>query len=1118
MVSVWGETLRTVAKRLASDWLIVSAAFTTILAAAILLAAGPIYAEAVTISSLRQSIDDATPTESNIDVAVDVFPVFYEDIDQRARSVIRAATGFLGADVHGHIEAGSFGFSDDGPGQLTDLASFQYFEDVESKASLVEGRWPTDDRTPYETAVNRPAASARGLEVGDLIPVVNRRDPEVEMTVVVTGIYEIDDADDPIWFGADLPRLGVSASGTFRTVGPFVVTEKAILGGLTPNRAHLSWRVAPHYGDLARGEVGRLRQSVSSLATDLETGVFSEIDRGASGSSGFTVTTGVARLLSGVDRALTVTRSSVLALLIQLAILAGYALVLTAGLLTDTRRNETHLMRSRGAGPRRVLALAILEGLALALPAALVAPPLASTLLRILNRVGPLARIDLVIDPRPTAESFALTGIAMLLSVVALAWPAWRSAHDFGKPALRSGRRGRSTGMQRVGVDIALLALAAVAFWQLQELGPELGAVVRGRFGVDPLLVVTPTLGLVAGAILGLRFVPLLARGAERFAISRKTAVAALASWQMARRPVRYARSSLLLIMAVGIGLFTASYSTTWLASQDDQADHIVGADLVVTPNRDTASSLPDLYLAASHETVPGVESSMPLMRRLGQLAGQGGVGQFLILDAAKAGDVVTMRPDLSPDFESLMGTLAAARPSLAGVAIPGQPAALRIVAEAIEEIPEDPVPCDVDQADTDTCFDARARMVVEDGDGVLHRLEAGRVTSNSGPTELVGVLSQQSGEVALRPSYPISLVAVELRYSLPELSSRSVTLRLRELSAIDPMGRARPLSADMGTDDWEVDSTLLRARTPATIALTPGDDSDGLSMQIATGSGLSTEPAYLSVRPSGTRLPETFPVVVSATFPETNFAGVGEDIRLPPLRVPGATATIAGTLSGFPTVDERLGETVIVDLPTFQAMTFEPGHWPTDIDSYWLRIDGDSDDVKADLRATPISSVAVRSRQELVDELTSDPIAVGAIGALSIGFVAAVVFAVVGFAVSATVSARDRLVEFALLRALGLSRRQMARWLVIEQGGLVVVSLLLGTVVGVVLTASMLPAITLTSDGQPAVPDVIVDYPWGSILGLEAAVLALVAIVVATGILLLRRTRIGSLIRLGED
>jgi ABC-type antimicrobial peptide transport system permease subunit len=159
-----------------------------------------------------------------------------------------------------------------------------------------------------------------------------------------------------------------------------------------------------------------------------------------------------------------------------------------------------------------------------------------------------------------------------------------------------------------------------------------------------------------------------------------------------------------------------------------------------------------------------------------------------------------------------------------------------------------------------------------------------------------------------------------------------------------------------------------------------------------------------------------------------------------------------------------------------------------------------------------------VSSSQELTDSLVSDPVALGTIGALTVGFVAAAMFAAVGFAVSATVSARERLIEFALLRALGLSRRQLGAWLIVEQGVLVVMSLALGTLVGIVLTAVILPLIALTQDGRAAVPDVIVIYPWRAVLGLELAVVSVLGAIVAVLTALLRRIGLGSLLRLGDD
>ena len=89
---------------------------------------------------------------------------------------------------------------------------------------------------------------------------------------------------------------------------------------------------------------------------------------------------------------------------------------------------------------------------------------------------------------------------------------------------------------------------------------------------------------------------------------------------------------------------------------------------------------------------------------------------------------------------------------------------------------------------------------------------------------------------------------------------------------------------------------------------------------------------------------------------------------------------------------------------------------------------------------------------------LRTDPVALGIIGALAIGFVAAAMFAVVGFIVSAAVSARERVTEFALLRALGLSSVQLSSWLSLENAVLAGVSLVTGSLLGLVIAWVVLP------------------------------------------------------------
>ena len=287
-------------------------------------------------------------------------------------------------------------------------------------------------------------------------------------------------------------------------------------------------------------------------------------------------------ILAAAERSLLVSRTGVLLLTVQLVALAAYAVLLSASLLVEHRRVETAMLRSRGAGRARIVGLALIEGLLLTVPAALAAPWLAAAALRAFNLGGPLADIGLTIEPEVTTDAYLAAAAAAAVCLVALTVPPFLTTRSFaavhGKVA-----RGETAGIgQRLGLDLALVAVAAIGLWQLRHYGAPLTRSVQGTLGLDPLLIATPAIGLLAGAIVALRIVPLLAQLAERVAAGGRGLVPSLGSRQLARRPLRYTRAALLLMLAMAMGVFAVSYTWTWAASQRDQATFQIGADLRV--------------------------------------------------------------------------------------------------------------------------------------------------------------------------------------------------------------------------------------------------------------------------------------------------------------------------------------------------------------------------------------------------------------------------------------------------------------------------------------------------------------------------------------------------------
>jgi hypothetical protein len=258
-------------------------------------------------------------------------------------------------------------------------------------------------------------------------------------------------------------------------------------------------------------------------------------------------------------------------------------------------------------------------------------------------------------------------------------------------------------------------------------------------------------------------------------------------------------------------------------------------------------------------------------------------------------------------------------------------------------------------------------------------------------------------------------------------------------------------------------------------------------------------------------------PVVVNQAFLDATSTSVGDEV---PTRVGGLLRTlrITGVVGSFPTTDRQRPQAV-ADLATAGLLEFAASQGTLTPLEWWLATDpGSGDEVAAILDAGPYVSGVVTSRVDRAAQLSADPVALGIIGALSLGFVVAGLFAVIGLAVSAAVSARQRRTEFALLRALGLSSGQLSGWLWLENAGIVAVSLTAGTGLGLLIGWVVLPFVTVTQEAAAPFPPPLVRTPWQSIgLLIAISTLALGATVLVLA-RVLRRIGIGSVLRMGED
>jgi hypothetical protein len=1115
--------------RTRADWPIVAAAWLITLLAAVLLSIGPIYSSAASSAGLHRALEDAPASDTNIYASVYLPPSTAEKLDGRVRAELGRVISSLGGSIERDVRTTqTFALPGTQEGGLQDRAVLGFLDGLPDHATLVDGAWPTESAgpsAPIEAVVLQAVAKQLRLGVGDMVPLtVSGFDRNTVVPVRLVGIFEPARAADPFWHGDRQLTSGVAENLSFRTFGPFLTTPMGLLQRSDIPSVHVQWGVFPNFEHLTLDDSSGLRNRIADLPDRLQIAVGGDV----------VVTTGLPAILGGVERSLLVSRASVLLLMLQLAILAAYAIILTASLLVDYRRVDTALLRSRGAGPWQMAVLSLAEGLLLAIPAVLVAPWLAVGALALLNVVGPLADAHLAIVPQVTLDGYVAASAAGAVCVVLLALPALLAARGFASEQRELSRQETRTFGQRMGIDVALLAVSGIALWQLRLYGAPLTRTVLGSLRLDPLLVAAPAIGLLAGGVLALRILPLLAQGAESLVERGRDLVGSLGIRQLARRPLRYTRSALLLMIAMSTGVFALSYAATWSAAQRDQAAYQVGADVRVVPGRSTGD-LPASVLPRAYAGLTGANEVTPVERETDAIAYGSTSGDLLALDADVAAGIVLLRPDESQKpLGELMRLLRAGRPEPPLATLPMGTTSLRVVTlfeglvltatvfdPKTQEGHEEPL-------GPAALRDVRITVsaIVRDARGLLYRVESDQ-TRAAPLTAIVLSLepieerrTEQGAKVDARLDGPIQLAGLGVNVWLPLDTSASGSVGVAKLSA--GASRDGPFSEVplASTGRW----TGTTSQSGQVFSSVPADQAGGLAAPLSNeqgsvfGNGPSGPPAQISFLPAPVAsLEGAMPVIANEAFLAATRSAPGDTVVV---SVEGVLQhpTIAAVVDTFPATDPAR-PLLIFDEPSLALLRLQATGATRSADEWWIAAgSGASDGLTTSLRSSTFDSIEVVSVVDRTRSLSTDPVALGIIGALTLGFVATGLFAIVGLAVSAAVSARQRRTEFALLRALGLSSRQLSGWLWLENGSLVLISLMAGTSLGLLVGWLVLPFVTVTQQARAPVPPVLVSVPWDRILLLEVVSAAALgcAVLVIAGVL--RRLGVGSILRMGED
>lgn len=1051
-----GGAARFVLLRARAHRLLLAAALLTVLLTTAVLATLAAYSGAIGDAALRHSLRDSrNAADTALIVKADVSEDGRKAADTAVRNGARKTFDGLPVTVRTLVRSGPYALprSLQPRGERSGDPDLTHFAALDrTQVRVVAGRLPRPVAGAVEVALPQTAARRLSLEPGARLTLTDRLDgPTVRVTV--TGLYRPVRTDAPYWQLDDLRGRGITKLD-FTAYGPLLADPGVLTGGRVSSGSS-AWLASADFSTLTTERIDALREAARAGSAGL---------RGQPALSGTTAAaTELPQVLDRIDRSLLVSRSTLLIVALQLVLLAGCALLLVARLLSTERTGETRLLLARGASRPRIAGLAALEALLLAVPSVICAPLLAGPLTRLLAVQGPLARIGLRLE----VPAGGAMGVWLVAAGVALGCALAVTLPALASVGFRARRAHALPSLVRSGADLGLLAVAGVAYWQLD--GQTSGVVTdnsSGTLGIDPLLVAAPALALLAGTVLTLRLLPPMARLAERRAAGGRGLTAALAGWQIARRPMRGAGPVLLLVLAVALGMLAIGQGASWDRSQDDQADFTAGAPVRVLAAGDAGLGRTDEYAAVPHvrEAAPAVRTELPLSGDR--------TATVLALDTAHAADAVLMRSDLaSAPVRPLLAGLGPKEPS-AGAKVPAGTARLRLAATL---------------TGSGSARTADVTATLEDRWGTPYRVPAGELPADGRRHTLA---------LPVGPG-PLTLTGLELVVTQPRGRAQQQRLVLDELTATATDGTVRrvPLPTD-----WTAVSSSDQVSSPDdTMTPTkprPGTSSGRPVVEYGTGYVPREDTWVIGSLTVRLRVNQPKAAEVTAVATDAFLASAGArpgqrvDVAFGGQSLP---VRIVDSIRALPTTEESSGGALFVDLRSVNRVLearYGASVTPTE---WWLRPGPDSGDtarVAAALRARPdMDPALVVVRDELAEQLRDDPFGAGPEAAFAVAAGVAAALAAVGFAVSATGSLRERGPEFAVLRALGAQRRRLARTIAVEQGVLVALALLVGAALGALLTRAVIPLVVLTSEATRPVPGVLVELPIPEVAALLVAV-----------------------------
>jgi hypothetical protein len=1129
-----------VLRRATRHWQILLTLSLGVILATALLASGPLLVDAVVEMGLGLTLQSADVPETNLRLATtaQADPVAFQALDGEMRDLLSATVGE-------HLDGVLWWARSQGarPWVSGELAgdqriTLQAYQGIQDRLEIVAGEWPeqaSGEPGIVRCVISDAMARALVLRVGHRLPLsLSQNSTQPEAWLEVAGIVRPKDPLDAYWFGGFSPLTPQSSprwSAQYSAIIPEEAFFPAVAFLFPKQEVDLAWHAWLKHDTFCAADIEPFQAQLGELDAGLDTLHLP-----------VTLETGVPDILVRFQDQLESIRIPLYILIAEVMLLALYFVTMVASLSMRQVEREFAVLRSRGASAWQIVRIQLLEALLIGAVALLSGPWLGAGLVQALPWVGPLADLEGVgWGLRPDQSAWLAAGlgtVACLLGLLSPLGPALRRSIVTHQQMV--ARSARPPWWQRLYLDVLALVGGLILLWRLRLYG-EMVTGGPGGVRLDWLLLLAPVILLVGTATILLRLFPLLLRLAASLAARGPRLEGALALWQASRDPTHVTRLVLLLALAIALGNLSLGLNTTLDQSEFDRATYLAGNDLRLV----SAGAAPLVDLQAA----PGVLQLSGAWRGEGTVAvdsaPDGRSFEILAIEPDSFAGVTTYRRDFADqEMNGLMSHLAVAEgenPSL--LPLPGQPASfgLWLAAPSEDKAEMDSYSRWIDGEDDTERVGVMAKIQTAQGELFTIRLSRPEPTLSLDRFTVKMTVDEKDTGVRIRikpadqiwryfegtlpvlppSSYPLGLHSLWFENQatfLGEPIAKGITLAADDLMVTDAEtgellvvedfeGPDRPLFLGIMADQSRYVGLFTALTSEASHS---GQWCQGISMAF-----VQPDQVY-PLRLSQTWTQEPLPALASPAFMETSELQAGDVVRASVDSVV-VDFRIAGAVRYFPTMyEEPEAGYLVTSRDLLLAVLNDTSQQGINPNEVLIETDG----------RTPLESLASLvptleqswQAESVRQALKANPLALGLRAVTFFGSALTILLSLVGFATHFYLSIRQQEVLYGVMRALGMSPRQLYRWLVLEQTVLILAGLVLGTFLGLLLNQVTLPRLPVSLSDQPPIPPFVPRADWLALGGLYLFLAAALLLTLGIVTMLLRRAHIDRILRIGQE